>query len=82
MFSATLPRSVQILAQKYMNEYIFLAVGQVGSANRDVKQRFLLMEKERKRYMLIKVLRERGKAVVLLKISPFPCVTNLRDDAY
>lgn len=45
MFSATFPREIQQLAADFMTDYIFLAVGRVGSASKDVTQtvRFLLL---------------------------------------
>lgn len=38
MFSATFPREIQQLAADFMTDYIFLAVGRVGSASKDVTQ--------------------------------------------
>lgn len=38
MFSATFPREIQQLAADFMKDYIFLAVGRVGSASKDVTQ--------------------------------------------
>lgn len=38
MFSATFPREIQQLAADFMQDYIFLAVGRVGSASKDVTQ--------------------------------------------
>ncbi|CAI5745704.1 unnamed protein product [Peronospora destructor] len=38
MFSATFPREIQRLASDFLREYIFLTVGRVGSASKDVKQ--------------------------------------------
>lgn len=38
MFSATFPREIQQLAADFMTDYIFLAVGRVGSASKDVVQ--------------------------------------------
>jgi superfamily II DNA/RNA helicase len=38
MFSATFPKEIQTLAQDFLNNYLFLAVGIVGCANTDVEQ--------------------------------------------
>lgn len=38
MFSATFPSEIQQLAADFMTDYIFLAVGRVGSASKDVTQ--------------------------------------------
>ena len=42
MFSATFPREIQELAQDFLvPEYIFLAVGRVGSASENIIQKIL-----------------------------------------
>uniref|UniRef100_A0A1I8JLJ9 RNA helicase n=1 Tax=Macrostomum lignano TaxID=282301 RepID=A0A1I8JLJ9_9PLAT len=38
MFSATFPGPIQALAQQYLQNYLYLTVGQVGAANPDVTQ--------------------------------------------
>lgn len=42
MFSATFPREIQQLAADFMKDYIFLAVGRVGSASKDVVQTVMM----------------------------------------
>lgn len=44
MFSATFPREIQQLAADFMKDYIFLAVGRVGSASKDVTQTVSVLE--------------------------------------
>ena len=39
MFSATFPVEIQRLAADFMKDYVFLAVGRVGAASKDVTQR-------------------------------------------
>ena len=39
MFSATFPREIQRMASDFMDDYIFLAVGRVGSAAADITQK-------------------------------------------
>jgi len=41
MFSATFPREIQLLAQKYLTDYVFLAVGRVGSTTESITQKLL-----------------------------------------
>jgi len=41
MFSATFPQSIQLLAQSYMGQYVFVAVGKVGGASDSVEQEFV-----------------------------------------
>lgn len=38
MFSATFPAEIQQLAGEFLTDYLFLAIGQVGGANSDVRQ--------------------------------------------
>ena len=38
MFSATFPANIQRLASDFLQDYIFLTVGRVGSASKDVTQ--------------------------------------------
>lgn len=59
MVSATLPDSIQELAKFYLNRnYLFLAVGIVSSASRDIKQNFYLVNKFKKRKHLIDILQQ------------------------
>jgi len=39
MFSATFPKEIQVLAQDFlMPDYVFLAVGRVGSTSENIRQ--------------------------------------------
>lgn len=58
MFSATFPEEIQRLAGKFLNNYIFLAVGVVGGACTDVEQRFYEVKKFEKRKKLIEILKD------------------------
>eukprot|EP00808_Paulinella_micropora_P027199 g54691.t1 len=58
MFSATFPNDIQILAQDFLHNYVFLAVGRVGSATENVTQRVEYCEDHNKRNMLAKILPE------------------------
>merc|ERR1719186_2429400 len=40
MFSATFPDDIQVAAQDFLNDYLFLTVGMVGGACSDVQQEF------------------------------------------
>jgi ATP-dependent RNA helicase DDX3X len=40
MFSATFPRNIQKLAADFLNDYIFLTVGRVGSTTENITQQF------------------------------------------
>lgn len=58
MFSATFPAEIQILAKDFLNDYLFLTVGQVGGANEDVTQTVLEVSQFEKRDKLMELLRE------------------------
>lgn len=61
MFSATFPEEIQHLAGKFLNNYIFVAVGIVGGACTDVEQTFYKVSKFEKRPKLLDILKEDGK---------------------
>ncbi|VDO97844.1 unnamed protein product [Soboliphyme baturini] len=57
MFSATFPREIQLLAQDFLvPEYVFLAVGRVGSTSENITQRVAWVEEQDKRACLLDLL--------------------------
>jgi len=58
MFSATFPKEIQILAQDFLTEYIFLAVGRVGSATENVTQKVEYVDERDKKHKLMEILPE------------------------
>ena len=58
MFSATFPNEIQAMAQDFMENYIFLSVGQVGGACSDVSQSLLAVSQYEKREKLLEIIRE------------------------
>jgi ATP-dependent RNA helicase DDX3X len=44
MFSATFPREIQILAQEFLKDYVFLRVGRIGSTTDYITQKILYVE--------------------------------------
>lgn len=56
MFSATFPEAIQVAAGKFLNDYIFVAIGIVGGACSDVQQIIHDVKKFEKRDKLIKIL--------------------------
>jgi probable ATP-dependent RNA helicase DDX4 len=60
MFSATFPVDIQRLAGKFLQNYLFFAVGIVGGACSDVVQRFHLVPKFEKRPKLVDLLSQEG----------------------
>lgn len=56
MFSATFPDEVQHLARRFLNNYLFLAVGIVGGACSDVEQNFYEIARNKKKDLLKEIL--------------------------
>jgi len=56
MFSATFPPQIQMMAKDFMGDYIFTAVGRVGSANKDVSQSINWVDEHDKLETLIQYL--------------------------
>ncbi|XP_008063984.1 probable ATP-dependent RNA helicase DDX4 isoform X2 [Carlito syrichta] len=61
MFSATFPEEIQRLAAEFLKlNYLFVAVGQVGGACRDVQQTVVQVGQYSKREKLVDILRNTG----------------------
>lgn len=56
MFSATFPKAIQELASVFLNNYIFLAVGRVGSTSENITQTILWVNEMDKRSYLLDLL--------------------------
>uniref|UniRef100_A0AAX7U556 RNA helicase n=1 Tax=Astatotilapia calliptera TaxID=8154 RepID=A0AAX7U556_ASTCA len=56
MFSATFPKEIQILARDFLEDYIFLAVGRVGSTSENITQKVVWVEESDKRSFLLDLL--------------------------
>ncbi|KHJ94736.1 DEAD/DEAH box helicase, partial [Oesophagostomum dentatum] len=57
MFSATFPKEIQVLAQDFlMPNYVFLAVGRVGSTSENIMQKVVWVEEHEKRSYLMDLL--------------------------
>jgi ATP-dependent RNA helicase DDX3X len=70
MFSATFPREIQRLAGDFLRrDYIFLAVGRVGSASKDVAQTFEWVEQHDKDDFLIRFLHELKDGLILVFVE-------------
>lgn len=59
MFSATFPSEIQELASRFLNNYLFLAVGIVGGACADVEQNFYQASGQSEKRKLLKELMEK-----------------------
>uniref|UniRef100_A0A2K6MP18 RNA helicase n=1 Tax=Rhinopithecus bieti TaxID=61621 RepID=A0A2K6MP18_RHIBE len=60
MFSATFPKEIQMLARDFLDEYIFLAVGRVGSTSENITQKVVWVEESDKRSFLLDLLNATG----------------------
>lgn len=69
MFSATFPVEIQRLAGDFMKEYIFLAVGRVGAASKDVTQRVEWVEQNDKVDFVIDFLTRVPEGLVLIFVE-------------
>ncbi|CAH0600438.1 unnamed protein product [Chrysodeixis includens] len=56
MFSATFPKQIQVLAQDFLFNYVFLAVGRVGSTSENITQKVVWVEEMDKRSFLLDLL--------------------------
>lgn len=56
MFSATFPKEIQILASDFLDNYIFLSVGRVGSTSANITQHILWVETHQKFEYLVDIL--------------------------
>ncbi|PSN53351.1 ATP-dependent RNA helicase vasa [Blattella germanica] len=69
MFSATFPEDIQRLAGKFLHNYLFLAIGIVGSACSDVEQKFYLVSKFEKRPKLTELMALEGGEKTLVFVE-------------
>ena len=58
MFSATFPDAIQRAASNFLDNYLFLKVGVIGSANSDVTQSIFRCHKFEKRDTLLSIFRD------------------------
>ncbi|CAG9563933.1 unnamed protein product [Danaus chrysippus] len=66
MFSATFPEDIQHLAGRFLNNYLFVAVGVVGGASTDVEQIFHQVTKYEKQNTLKKLIEDNdGKRILV-----------------
>eukprot|EP00128_Syssomonas_multiformis_P013838 Colp12_sorted_trinity150504_noHs@31599 len=56
MFSATFPKEIQLLARDFLNDYIYLTVGRVGSTSENITQDVVYVDEADKRSFLLDLL--------------------------
>ncbi|KAI9911152.1 hypothetical protein PsorP6_009429 [Peronosclerospora sorghi] len=69
LFSATFPREIQRLASDFLRDYIFLTVGRVGSASKDVKQTVEYIEQYDKEDYLVRFLNQVQDGLILVFVE-------------
>jgi len=69
MFSATFPDTVQHMALDFLQDYLFLTIGIVGGASKDVTQTVFEVEKFSKREKLLELLKEVGTEKTLVFVE-------------
>ncbi|KAJ1674571.1 ATP-dependent RNA helicase ded1, partial [Spiromyces aspiralis] len=60
MFSATFPRDIQMLARDFLDNYVFLSVGRVGSTSENITQKIEYVENSDKQSVLLDILTSSG----------------------
>jgi ATP-dependent RNA helicase DDX3X len=69
MFSATFPPNIQRLASDFLTDYIFLTVGRVGSASKDVTQTVEYVEQNDKLETLMRFLLTVEEGLILIFVE-------------
>jgi len=79
MFSATFPPPIQRLASDFLNDYIFLTVGRVGSASKDVTQTVEYVEGNDKIAHLMRFLLTIQEGLILIFVETKRVCDQLED---
>merc|ERR1719321_1769624 len=80
MFSATFPREIQRLAQAFMRQYIWIAVGTVGGAADSVEQSFVHTHPREKERKVIELLKENPNDSTLIFVAMKRTAASLVDN--
>jgi len=80
MFSATFPREIQRLAQAFMRQYIWIAVGTVGGAADSVEQNFIHVHPREKQRQVVQLLKENPNDSTLVFVAMKRTAASLVDD--
>lgn len=84
LFSATFPRDIQILAQDFLRDYVFLSVGRVGSTSENITQQVIWVDDYDKRAKCIELLREpiSSQGLTLIFVETKRAADSLDDFLY
>ena len=83
MFSATFPDDIQVAAQDFLNDYLFLTVGMVGGACSDVQQEFHEVAKFDKREKLEELMQDpardpKERTLIFVQVIAFNVLASTR----
>ncbi|CCC69162.1 hypothetical protein NCAS_0C01720 [Naumovozyma castellii] len=79
MFSATFPVDIQQLARDFLNDYIFLSVGRVGSTSENITQVILYVEDQDKYSALLDLLAATTDGLTLIFVETKRMADQLTD---
>ncbi|CCK71566.1 putative DEAD-box ATP-dependent RNA helicase DBP1 KNAG_0H01520 [Huiozyma naganishii CBS 8797] len=79
MFSATFPRDIQHLARDFLNDYIFLSVGRVGSTSENITQKVLYVDDMDKKSALLDLLSSTKGGLTLIFVETKRMADQLTD---
>lgn len=79
MFSATFPSNIQRLASDFLRDYIFLTVGRVGSASKDVTQSVEYVDNRDKMDVLMRFLLTLNEGLILIFVETKRSCDNIED---
>ncbi|UJR23740.1 hypothetical protein I4U23_026717 [Adineta vaga] len=69
MFSATFPKQIQELARDFLHDYVFLAIGRVGSTSQNITQKIVWVEEAEKRSFLLDLLNIQSDTLTLVFVE-------------
>ncbi|CAF1032213.1 unnamed protein product [Adineta steineri] len=69
MFSATFPKQIQELARDFLLDYVFLAIGRVGSTSQNITQKIVWVEETEKRSFLLDLLNIQSESLTLVFVE-------------
>lgn len=69
MFSATFPKQIQELARDFLHDYVFLAIGRVGSTSQNITQKIVWVEEAEKRSFLLDLLNIQADTLTLVFVE-------------
>mgnify|MGYP002385088946 CR=1 FL=1 len=82
MFSATFPKAIQILASDFLKDYVFVAVGRVGSTSENITQEILWVEENEKRSLLLDLLESSRDGLTLVFVETKKAADSLDNFLY